>query len=40
MRVIDETTKAVETGTKLALEELGLPATGAGGLLIVFWKER
>lgn len=40
MRVLEQPTKAVEVGAELDLEELGIPAPGTNGLLIVFWRER
>lgn len=37
MKVL-EGLKAVEPGTTVPVSELGLPVTGATGLLLVFWK--
>jgi hypothetical protein len=37
MKVL-EGLKAIDPGTTVPVEELGLPATGAKGLLLVFWK--
>jgi len=30
--------KAIEPGSRVPIGELGLPATGERGLLLVFWK--
>jgi hypothetical protein len=30
--------KAIEPGSAVPVAELGLPVTGAKGLLLVFWK--
>ncbi|MDO8735534.1 MAG: hypothetical protein Q7K29_00420 [Thermoleophilia bacterium] len=38
MKVIDEGNKGVAEGTLVPLDELGLPPSTTGGLLIVFWK--
>ncbi len=40
MRVLEESYKGVSVGMTTPLEELGLPAHAAKGLLIVFWKGR
>lgn len=40
MKVLEEGADGVQAGAKIELAELSLPATGRGGLLIVFWKER
>ena len=40
MRVLEEAYKGVSEGMTVPLAELGLPAPAAGGLLLVFWKER
>jgi len=40
MKVLEEGTKGVARGETVELGELGLPAKGTDGLLIVFWKER
>jgi hypothetical protein len=40
MRVLEESYKGVSVGMTIPLEELGLPAHGDKGLLIVFWKGR
>jgi len=40
MRVLDEPSKGLQRGDRVVPEVLGLPVAGAGGLLIVFWKER
>jgi hypothetical protein len=37
MKVMDGC-KGVTPGTVIPLEQLGLPASGHNGLLIVFWK--
>ncbi len=37
MKVI-EGLKAIEPGSAVPVAELGLPATGKHGLLLVFWK--
>jgi hypothetical protein len=37
MKVLDGL-KAIQPGSKVAVVELGLAATGANGLLLVFWK--
>jgi hypothetical protein len=37
MKVL-EGLKAIQPGRKVAVTKLGLPATGANGLLLVFWK--
>jgi hypothetical protein len=38
VKVLDGLSGGVEPGTPLAVAELGLPATGTGGVLLVFWK--
>jgi hypothetical protein len=38
MKVLDGLSGGVEPGTPVPLAELGLPATGTHGLLLVFWK--
>jgi len=38
MKVLDGLTGGVEPGTVVSMSELGLPATGTGGVLLVFWK--
>ncbi len=38
MKVLDESGKSVQVGSRLRLEDLGLPVTGSHGTLIVFWK--
>lgn len=40
MKVLDELPGGVQAGAHLALDDLGLPVTGTGGVLLVFWKER
>lgn len=40
MKVLKDTTKGVSEGAHVALGDLGLPVTGADGVLIVFWKEK
>jgi hypothetical protein len=40
MKVLEEECKGVAEGARIALDELGLPVKGTGGLLIVFWKEK
>jgi hypothetical protein len=39
MKVLKEDKKGVSKGATIPLEEMGLPAKGANGLLLVFWKE-
>jgi hypothetical protein len=38
MKVLDESGKGIEAGATLPIEELGLPVSGRGPTLIVFWK--
>ncbi len=40
MKVIEGLPVGTEAGRQLSVAELGLPVTGKGGLLIVFWKTR
>lgn len=40
MKVLDESGKGVSAGSKLALEDLGLPLSGHHPALIVFWKRQ
>ena len=40
MKVLDDAPKGVSPGTRLAVQDLGLPVTGTDGLLIVFWKDQ
>ena len=40
MKVLEEGAAGVRVGDRLDLAEMDLPASGDGGLLIVFWKER
>jgi hypothetical protein len=37
MKVLDGL-RAIEPGTTVPVGELGLPAAGSNGLLLVFWK--
>jgi peroxiredoxin len=37
---VEEASGGVNEGSTVAVEELGLPVKGTGGLLIVFWKEQ
>ena len=37
MKVL-EGLKAIEPGSEVPVAELGLPVSGASGLLLVFWK--
>ncbi len=39
MKVLDESSQGAVTGATVALDALGLPVNGTGGLLIVFWKD-
>lgn len=38
MKVLDESGKGMQAGSRLKLGELGLPVTGGRATLIVFWK--
>jgi hypothetical protein len=38
MKVLEGLSGGVEPGSTIPVAELGLPATGAGGVLLVFWK--
>ena len=38
MKVVEGLSGGIEPGTAVALGELGLPADGSGGVLLVFWK--
>lgn len=38
MKVLDESGKGIEPGAALSTEDLGLPVSGRGPTLIVFWK--
>lgn len=40
MKVLDESTKGISAGQRIAVADLGLPVKGTNGLLIVFWKEK
>lgn len=40
MKVLDESGKGAEAGSKLSLDELGLPIAGHHAALIVFWKRQ
>ena len=40
MKVLDESGKSVLAGSKLMLEDLGLPVATGHGVLIVFWKRQ
>lgn len=38
MKVLEGLSGGIEPGTAISVTELGLPATGTGGVLLVFWK--
>jgi hypothetical protein len=38
MKVLEGLSGGIEPGAEFPLGELGLPATGTGGVLLVFWK--
>lgn len=38
VKVLEGLSGGVEPGTRLSVEELGLPARGTSGVLLVFWK--
>jgi hypothetical protein len=40
MKVLDDASRGASPGTRLALQDLGLPGAGTNGLLIVFWNSR
>ena len=40
MRVLEGVSGGAEPGSVISAAELGLPAKGTSGLLIVFWKAR
>jgi hypothetical protein len=38
MKVLEGLSAGIEPGTLVPVAELGLPAKGTSGLLLVFWK--
>jgi hypothetical protein len=38
MKVVEGLSGGIEPGSLVSLAELGLPAKGAAGVLLVFWK--
>jgi hypothetical protein len=38
MKVLEGLSGGIEPGSTVSVAELGLPATGTNGLLLVFWK--
>jgi hypothetical protein len=38
MKVLDGIAGGIEPGSSLSVAELGIPATGTNGVLLVFWK--
>jgi hypothetical protein len=40
MKVLEDASRGVSEGARVALGELGLPVRGTDGVLIVFWKEK
>jgi len=38
MKVLEGLSGGVQPGSRLSVAELGLPAGGTGGVLLVFWK--
>jgi hypothetical protein len=38
MKVVEGLSGGIEPGSTVSVADLGLPAKGASGLLLVFWK--
>jgi hypothetical protein len=38
VKVLEGLSGGIEPGSNVSIEQLGLPASGAGGALLVFWK--
>ena len=38
MKVIDGIAGGIEPGSSISVAELGIPANGTSGVLLVFWK--
>jgi hypothetical protein len=38
VKVLEGLSGGIEPGASVSIEQLGLPASGVGGVLLVFWK--
>lgn len=40
MKVLDDASKGISKGARIAVGDVGLPVNGTDGVLIVFWKDQ